>query len=218
MTWNPQTAYQDSGVASSYDAARFTSWSGRKGHARERSSFVRALARAQGVRTALDVPCGTGRMTSVLLERGLSTVGLDISLQMIAQAERKVRGQGTARGLVRGSILQMPFRARAFDVVTCVRLFGHFAAGPRVAMLREMARVSREYVVVQYFCETAVTRLKRWVRRQVLRTYEGVGHPLVRTQIDEELRASGLQIVDCFWCWKHYAEEVFVVARKVQPS
>ena len=81
----------------------------------------------------------------------LATIGLDISLEMMKQAEQKIGAFPAARGLVRGNIAQMPFPSGAVDVVTCVRLFGHFPGNVRVTMLREIARVSRGPVIVQYF-------------------------------------------------------------------
>jgi len=82
--------YRDASVAADYDAHRFTSKKRRRRNAAKWRTIVRALEHANGVvgevGSVLDIPCGTGRFTGHLAERGLDVVGCDISHEMMAAA------------------------------------------------------------------------------------------------------------------------------------
>ena len=58
---------------------------------------------------ALELACGTGRLTIPLAEDGVDIVGLDISPQMLELAEMKARGRRLRLPFVRGDV-------RAFDL------------------------------------------------------------------------------------------------------
>ena len=58
--------YQSDEVAADYDQHRFTTPRRQRRNRREWEAVRRAVARAEGVRTVLDMPCGTGRFTGHL--------------------------------------------------------------------------------------------------------------------------------------------------------
>jgi len=103
----------------------------------------RRTARAAGLRAgsrALDVACGSGKLTRELLKATGSTglvVGLDFSGSML----RVASGRGAGPTYVRGDALHLPFEDRAFDAVTVAFGLRNFADPERG--LREMARVLR---------------------------------------------------------------------------
>ena len=108
--------------------------------ARWRRRAARSAAPAEGGR-ALDVACGSGRLTRELEravgERGLA-VGVDFSAGMLAVAG----AERADRRLVRGDALRLPFKDASFDAVTIA--FGlRNLADPSLG-LREMLRVTRE--------------------------------------------------------------------------
>ena len=80
-------------------------------------------------------------------------------------------------------------------------------------MLKEFRRVTRRWIIVQYFVETSLTRFKRVVKN-ALGQYAGVVHPLARVDMVAEIRASGLIEHGRFWCTLHYSEEVFLLLGK----
>lgn len=211
--WNPTEAYQNKKVSALYDSVRFTSLTGKMGDRKEKKAFSRLLDRTPEAKTALDVPCGTGRMTEILLLRGLKVTGADVSLEMMEEAREKLKIFDDSVKFVKQDLTALEFEANSFDIVSCVRLFGHYATPARIQMLKEMARVTRKWVIVQYFYETPLTLLKRFVKRTA-RTYEGVVYPVTEDVIKEELLRSGLREEDRVWCRKHYSEEVFLLVSK----
>ncbi len=105
------------------------------------------MADVAGVRagqTALDVGCGTGMLTTVLVERlGADNVtGIDPSESFVAAARERFPGVR----IERGSAEALPFNDDAFDVAIA-QLVVHFMTDP-IAGVREMARVTRPGGVV----------------------------------------------------------------------
>jgi len=90
----------------------------------------------------LDLCCGAGRHLAQLRARGIATIGLDYSQDLLALARARV----TSAGLVRGDMRALPFRAATFDVVIHMfTAFGYFEDDKENEhVLREVARVLRE--------------------------------------------------------------------------
>ncbi len=93
-----------------------------------------------GARDVLDAGVGTGRFARPLLEAGFQVCGVDLSRGMLARA----RAKGLPR-LVRGTLLRLPFRDRAFDAALVVHVL-QLVPDP-FPVLRELSRVSRGLVL-----------------------------------------------------------------------
>jgi demethylmenaquinone methyltransferase/2-methoxy-6-polyprenyl-1,4-benzoquinol methylase len=116
--------------------------------------------------SALDVACGSGRLTAELARRapGGRVVGVDFSPGMLARA----RADNPGLEFVEGDALNLPFADGEFDVSTIA--FGlRNLADPRRG-LAEMARVSRRMVVLEFVKPPATLfgALYRFHLRQVL--------------------------------------------------
>ena len=116
--------------------------------------------------SALDVACGSGRLTAELAARsgGGRVVGLDFSPGMLARA----RAGNPALEFVEGDALRLPFGDGEFDAATIA--FGlRNLADPRLG-LAEMARVARRVVVLEFVKPpaTAFGAVYRFHLRQVL--------------------------------------------------
>jgi len=131
----------------------------------------RAAARATGLTaggSALDVACGSGRLTAELARIAGPTgrvVGLDFSAEMLAIARRSY----PATEFVEGDALKLPFEDGAFEAATIA--FGLRNLADPVLGLREMARVVRKRAVVLEFLKPPPTlpgRAYRLYLRSVL--------------------------------------------------
>jgi SAM-dependent methyltransferase len=88
-------------------------------------------------RAVLDLACGAGRHTAALRRRGYRTLGLDLSLTLLA----RMRSRGLPR--VAGDMRRLPFQAGSFDwVLNFFTSFGYFETE------RENFRVLEEIVRV----------------------------------------------------------------------
>jgi SAM-dependent methyltransferase len=109
---------------------------------REIEFLMRALRLRPGARV-LDVPCGAGRLTRPLQERGLLMTGVDLADEMIAEARRRgAAGRGTA-GIEwrQADVRDLPW-ASAFDAAFCFgNSFGYLDRDGTRAFVRAVARV-----------------------------------------------------------------------------
>lgn len=90
----------------------------------------------------LDVACGPGYVALGFAAVCRDVVGLDLTPEMLAKAERNCQEAGyTNLRFQPGAADQLPFPDGAFDVVVCRFAFHHFEDPSRV--LAEMSRVCR---------------------------------------------------------------------------
>ena len=96
--------------------------------------------------SALDVACGSGRLTAELSRRvdGGRVVGLDFSPGMLARA----RADYPRLVFVEGDALKLPFADGEFDAATMA--FGLRNLADPVLGLAELARVARRVVVLEF--------------------------------------------------------------------
>jgi SAM-dependent methyltransferase len=193
--------YRSDQVADDYDFHRFSTPERQKRNARKWAAIRRALAQTSGVRTILDLPCGTGRFTGALAREGYEIIGSDISLEMLRKAasvtaKEIAEGQKLAvRGYLQANAEALPLRGDSLDCVVCIRFMMHVDPATRVRMLREFARVSRRWVIVDY-------RHKYTFRYVLTHTFGKLGlgrAPLSRVSrkdLEAEFAAAGLAIRD----------------------
>ena len=103
--------YQSSEVAADYDEHRFRTPKRMRRNARKWNAIQKALAMAEGTKTVIDLPCGTGRFTGHLARAGYQVVGSDISIEMMHQAA-KLLSQGNIAGYVRADAEALPFQVQ----------------------------------------------------------------------------------------------------------
>jgi len=191
--------YRSAQVAEDYDFHRFSTPERQKRNARKWAAIQKALSSATGVRTILDLPCGTGRFTGALARDGYEMVGSDISLEMLQKAASIDTGTTSAgkptevRGYVQANAEHLPLRGDSLDCVVCIRFMMHVDPATRVRMLREFHRVSRRWVVVDY-------RHKYTFRYVLSHTFGKLGlgrTPLSRVSrqdLEQEFRDAGFAI------------------------
>lgn len=186
--------YRSDSVAEDYDFHRFSTPERQKRNARKWAAIRKALALTTGVRTILDLPCGTGRFTGGLAREGFEVVGSDISLEMLRKAASTTDGrQQAVRGYVQANAEHLPLLDNSLDCVVCIRFMMHVDPATRVRMLREFHRVSRRWVIVDY-------RHKYTFRYLLTHTFGRIGlgrAPLSRVSrqdLEQEFRDAGFAI------------------------
>jgi ubiquinone/menaquinone biosynthesis C-methylase UbiE len=143
--------YQSADVAADYDEHRFRTPRRQRRNARKWAAIQKALALANGVKTIVDLPCGTGRFTGHLARAGFEVVGSDISAEMMGQAAKLPSVQhANIRGYVRADAEKLPFKSKSTDCLMSIRFLFHVDPETRRRMLREFGRVSRRWVIADY--------------------------------------------------------------------
>jgi ubiquinone/menaquinone biosynthesis C-methylase UbiE len=194
-------------VAESYDTGRFDNLKGRLYRWREERAIGVALRRLRRG-TVLDAACGTGRITELLQRNGFRATGCDVSPAMMAVAHRRLASLGYDVPLVESRVDALPYPDRSFDAATCVGLLMHLEADERVGALRELARVSRGPLVVQYGCVDLFQRVGERLT--------GVPPGQVRCPVSEkemlsDFARSGLRVLSQSWVMRGLSSSVIVV-------
>ena len=183
--------YRDGRIAERYDELRIAGARSRR-HRAEWRAIAGALRIAGSVRELLDVPTGTGRFVPALADAGVRVTGADISREMMTQAQKR---DSPAVGFVQCEAEALPFRDGSFDMVASIRFLMHLTPAVRASVLRELARVSRRWVLVDYRHRHAPRNvLKRWAHALGLRRTPAP--PRVgREEMRRELEGAGLRVV-----------------------
>lgn len=159
MTPKESPYLREPGYAVRYRDQRFTSGTGPGTHRRESRAIEGLLDRA-GADDGLwlDLPSGAGRLSELLPG---NVVRSDRDPKMLEAC-------GDKWPRVQASALALPFADDAFDGVLCMRLLHHIATPTeRIAILRELARVSRKNVIVSFFHFWSLQHLRRCIARRL---------------------------------------------------
>jgi len=157
--------YTKAEVAATYDARRFGHPIGRLVDRLEKKALRRTLAELPDSGETLEIACGTGRMTSVLVSLGHITVASDVSKAMIDQARVVIEPDGHLRSFVLCDAARLPFRDGAFENLMGFRFIAHLPPSLRAQVLSEAARVSRKNVILSAQTPWSLKFLYRYLVR-----------------------------------------------------
>jgi len=192
--WYKKEFYRDPAVAADYDQHRFTTPRRQRRNARKWRAIQRALNEATGVRSVLDLPSGTGRFTGDLARAGLNVIGGDISLQMMREAARSPHvAHPEIAGYVQADAEELPFRDRSLDCTVSIRFMFHVDPITRRRILREMGRVSRRWLIIDYRHKYSLRWLS-WKIRHAVGLLPEVPERVSRSDLRSEFRDAGLMI------------------------
>lgn len=115
-------------------------------HAAAQENAVVDLLRGLDFRTYVEVGCGFGRVMKRVVDAfSPAVVGIDLSLDQLRAARTYV--PAAASRLVAGVLEHLPLRDGSADLVLASEVLMHLDRGQVTAAIREMARVTRRYVV-----------------------------------------------------------------------
>lgn len=132
---------------------------------------------AQGA-TLLEVGSGAGELSGRLVRDGYRCTLLDQSNAALAVSRQVFDLHGLQGSFQSGDMYNLPFDDDSFDCVWNSGVLEHYSAEEIVAALREMARVSRDYVIVMV--PNAQNLVYRMAKRLMESSGEwsfGVEHP-----------------------------------------
>ena len=186
--------YRDAEVAADYDQHRFTTPRRQRRNVRKWRAIRRALDQAGDVGSVLDLPCGTGRFTGHFARLDLDTVGSDISLQMMRQAAASPEvAHDSIAGYVQADGEALPYADCSLDCVVSIRFMFHVDPVTRRRILREMGRVSRRWLIIDYRHKYSL-RWFSWKIRHAVGLLPEVPERVSRSDLRSEFRDAGLTI------------------------
>lgn len=130
--------------ATGYDNAR----AAQEKWKREEQAVDSLLAALAPRSTLIDIPVGTGRFIELYDRHKIRAVGVDISQDMLREARKKARALNSDIDMRLGDIRSIDSPTGSFDVALCIRFLNHVEGEYLVDVLRELARVSKNYVII----------------------------------------------------------------------
>lgn len=206
--------YKNKDIAEKYDEQRFSSFSGRLFNGLEKhciAKLIRFLKKKYSIKSILDIPCGTGRITELAAKERLTVSGADISEEMIKVAQKRLSGFENVTYQIT-DIKNMAYPDNYFDCVICIRLFHHLDFNDRVAILKELTRVTKSYVIMNISFSSPWYRLRRRLKRMI-----GQHHSLTAVankDLMRDLKECGLLEVKRKFVLPVISEDLILVLRK----
>jgi SAM-dependent methyltransferase len=158
----------------------------------ERAALRRLLRGIGPLAAALDLPSGTGRLSPVLGEFASRVVLADASPEMLQLAREDLPTLSADYVLTDAERIDLP--DGSVDLAFSHRFLHHIhTAATRMRIFRELARVSRRYVVLSYYTPGFRDRF-RWWKRRLLSPAKAGDRPALRRQFLDEVAAAGFKL------------------------
>jgi SAM-dependent methyltransferase len=213
--WDQKKAhYQRDDVVDAYDDRRFKG--GLKGPKSERKwrMILKAAKGLPGIKTVLDLPCGTGRFTSRILDHGWHLINGDISGPMLARAREYGRGKSGLVGSARMNAEQLPFADGALDLVISIRFLMHVPHDVRIRIFREYGRVSKRYVVMDVRHKYCLNLWWKKFRKGLGMKVKVPEHRYGIAELERDVDAAGMRIVRKVWNAPPFSEKLVLLCEK----
>ncbi|HEU4346114.1 MAG TPA: methyltransferase domain-containing protein [Candidatus Binatia bacterium] len=172
---------------------------------------------------ALDLPCGYGRLYSILHDLGASVVEGDWSFHLLGAARifhadhAGKRNLAPPAGYVRATALCLPFRDRAFELVLSVRLCHHIREPQeRLHYLLEIMRVSRKWVVFTYFDTASIKNRTHEFRRRA--NGKRSKWTLHAQEVKEVSQSAGFEVIQSIWISRFFSGHRYVLLRRTDSA
>jgi ubiquinone/menaquinone biosynthesis C-methylase UbiE len=185
--------YQNDQVAADYDSHRFKSKRRAARNQRKWDAIQAALGMTPDVSSVLDIPCGTGRFTHHLTRRGYQVIGADISVPMMREAASNGEDENL-HGFVQADAENLPFPDNSLDCIMSIRFMHHIDPPTRIRILRDMARVSRRWLIIDYRHRYSFRYRMRALKLRLGLT-KRVLPRVSRAELQQEFSAAGINIL-----------------------
>lgn len=129
----------------------------------------------------LDLGCGSGEKTALLCQRGAQVLGVDVSSELIALAEQRLRQADLMAELKVGSAYSIEIADESVDVIFCASVLHHFNIPAAVSEMRRILRPDGVIIVKEpiRFSVTYAWLMNLLPARHDVSKYE---HPLTRAE------------------------------------
>ncbi|MGH8530482.1 MAG: class I SAM-dependent methyltransferase [Nevskiales bacterium] len=207
------------GAVEYYESKRYKTSLQKRVDRRERSVLAELIERYAGRGgSALDVPCGYGRIVPILRALDYRLVLVDISDDMVNFVkERDDLGLG-ARAFQGDLLKGLTLGDGEMDLACSIRLFQHLHNPEwRIAALKELARVSKRWVILTFYDAGSV----HWYSKQLLSKLKRKPvrvKMIPRDLFAQEARQAGLVVREFRPMLPRVHAQTFVVLEKAAMS
>ena len=189
---------------------------------REHRCILKALEHVTPNSSILDLPCGTGRLTRILVEAGLKVTGADSSGHMVELARSNWQNIQTQNSRFDSKkvtfdvrdVMDTGYAGGQFDAVICNRLFHHFnESETRIQALEELQRICKGPLIISFFDSFALDHLKRRLGYAVRGKVQTDRIPIPMRRFADEIQQAGLELVDTLSILRGFSPMRYVVVQ-----
>lgn len=181
-----------------YERKRYRGIDQRLVHGREGRLLRKILRKiGEGPLLVLDIPCGYGRFSDLLLDKDFSLVSSDLSFYMVKRASEKGRKPHFRflSGIVADAKQSLPFKKDAFSLLLSMRFFHHIhEKEERESILKEFSRATSGWVILSYYQRNLLHILQRKLRRRIKRSRTRI-KMIPRREFYKEVEGAGLRVI-----------------------
>ena len=164
----------------------------------------------------LDVPCGYGRFSELLLRNSLNLTSADISLPMVMAARKYSLPSSSNHHFLVGDIRNLPLKDNTFDYVITIRLLQHMLnASIRRQVLRELHRVAKKMVILSFYRYNFLHSIERWIRCQIKNVDKRISM-LSLNDFSKELNSTGFVVLRLFPVLKYFHAHTIALLQKAE--
>jgi len=181
-----------------YERKRYRGIDQRFVHGREGRLLRKILSKiGGGPLLVLDVPCGYGRFSDLLLDKDFTLVSSDLSFHMVKRAREKGEHPHSRflSGVVADAKQGLPFKKGVFSLLLSMRFFHHVhEKEEREFILKEFSRASSDWVILSYYQKNLLHNLQRILRRRIKKSRTRI-KMIPRREFYNEVEGAGLKVV-----------------------
>jgi len=164
----------------------------------------------------LDVPCGYGRFSELLLRKSLNLTSADISLPMVMAARKYSVASSSNHHFLVGDIRNLPLKDNTFDYVITIRLLQHMLnSSIRHQVLRELHRVAKKMVILSFYRYNFLHSIERWIRCQIKNVDKRISM-LNLDDFSKELNSTGFVVLRLFPVLKYFHAHTIALLQKAE--
>jgi len=164
----------------------------------------------------LDVPCGYGRFSELLLKRSFNLTSADISFPMVLATRRYAPFTNSNHHFLVGDIKHLPLKENSFDCIITIRLFQHILnSSIRCQILKELHRVAKKIVIISFYRYNILHSIERWIRCRT----KNIKKRIIMLPLDDfvkELNSVGFKVLNLFPVMRYLHAHNIVLLQKLQ--
>jgi len=204
--------YQNKTYAAGYEKTRFKGFYGRFRNWNTKRVISKLLRFTGREGFALDIPCGTGRLSHLILKSGYKWIGGDISLEMMMESRKRMNGFEESFSNIRLDAEAMAFKDDTIDCVFSIRFIYHIPVEIRYRMLQEMRRITKKWLIIDY---NYPNRFKEMARRiGSLFGAKPIKRRISLQEISNELKDNGFSIHKAILASRFFSDNVLLLCSK----
>jgi len=202
-----------------YEKKRYRGLDQRLVHNRELKILKKIFEKIGAVSgLALDLPCGYGRFSGFLLDKGFRLINCDISHAMVERANESAANllQEGVGGTVVDATSGLPFKEAVFSLVFSMRFFHHVHnSQDRRTILDEYSRVSSGWGVLSFYQSNVLHKIQRKVRRKIKKTPTRI-KMITRQEFQTAAEESGFEVISIYPLFRGIHSQHIVLLKKVK--